>query len=345
MNPEREVSRQAAQARSAMRCDIDLYGQGKACGHVRLPNSVHRSAYGWIPIPIVRITNGAGPRVLMVAGNHGDEWEGQIALGTLIRSIEPQQVSGELVILPSANFPAVRAGMRTAPQDGGNLNRSFPGDPDGTLTQQIAFWIEHVLLPGFDFSFDFHSGGSSLHYLPSTLAYRDTDTRRMDEVLGLLRAFAAPVGFIIGAPQSGGKSFTAASIRQGVRSLATEIGGGGWVTPQSMACMEGGMLRLLQHVGLWHGAAPPAANGTRLTEVASDEHYVYAMDSGLFEPLVDIGTDVQAGQAAARIHFPATPWREPVVLHFRRAGLVLCKRVPALCEPADCLFQLATDLP
>ncbi len=221
MDSERERSRQTAQARVAVRCDIDLHADGKACGHVRLPHSVHRSAYGWIPIPIVRMANGAGPRVLLVAGNHGDEWEVQIALGTLIGSIEPQQISGQLVILPSANFLAARAGMRTAPEDGGNLNRSFPGDPAGTLTQQIAYWIEHVLLPGFDYSFDFHSGGSSMYYLPSTIAYRDADPQRMAKVLGLVRAFAAPVGFMAFRGVPGVKSpssvHTAAKIgRRGV---------------------------------------------------------------------------------------------------------------------------------
>ena len=39
------------------------------------------------------------------------------------------------------------AGRRTSPIDDGNLNRSFPGDADGTITEQIAYFIEHVLLP------------------------------------------------------------------------------------------------------------------------------------------------------------------------------------------------------
>ena len=333
-------------ARSQLRCDIDLQAQGKATGFVRLPHSVHRSAYGWIPIPIVRIANGPGPRVLMVAGNHGDEWEGQIALGRLIQSITPEQIRGQLVILPSANFPASMAGQRTSPIDDGNLNRTFPGDPLGSVTEQIAWWMEHALLPGFDYSFDFHSGGNSLVYLPSTLAYRDRDPQRMEAVLGLVRAFGAPAAYIVDAPLSGGRSFTAASIRQGVTSIATEVGGGGYVTPQSMALMEGGMRRLLAHVGLWQGTAPPApATGTRLTEVRGDDCYVYATEAGLFEPLVDIGTEVRRGQPAARIHFQHTPWREPVLLHFQRDALVLCKRGPAPCERGDCLFQLATDLP
>ena len=113
-------------AMSRLSADIDLNAEGKATGFVRVPHSVHRSAYGWIPIPIVRIKNGDGPNVLMQAGNHGDEWEGQIGLGKLIRSLEPASIKGRLVILPSANFPAAMAGQRTSPIDDGNLNRSFP---------------------------------------------------------------------------------------------------------------------------------------------------------------------------------------------------------------------------
>ena len=115
---------------SRLSADIDLHAEGKATGFVRVPHSVHRSAYGWIPIPIVRIKNGDGPNVLMQAGNHGDEWEGQIGLGNLIRALRPEDIKGRLVILPSANFPAAMAGQRTSPIDDGNLNRSFPGNPD-----------------------------------------------------------------------------------------------------------------------------------------------------------------------------------------------------------------------
>lgn len=335
----------APAAGSTLRCDIDLQGEGKATGFVRLPHSVHRSAYGWIPIPVARVANGPGPQVLLVAGNHGDEWEGQIALGRLIRAIEPAMIRGRLVILPSLNFPAAAAGLRTSPIDAGNLNRSFPGDATGTATQQIAWWIEQVLLPGFDYSFDFHSGGSSLVYLPSMLVYRDRDPQRMARVLSLAGAFGAPVTMVIDAPQSGGRSFTAASIRQGVTSIATEIGGGGLVTPASMALMEDGIRRLLAHVGLLRDAPAPAPAPTRLGAVAGDDHYVYALDAGLFEPLVEIGAQVRQGQAAARIHDPHTPWREPVLLHFQRDGQVLCKRALAPCVRGDCLFQLASDLP
>jgi uncharacterized protein len=330
-------------AMSRLSADIDLSAEGKATGFVRVPHSVHRSAYGWIPIPIVRIKNGDGPNVLMQAGNHGDEWEGQIGLGNLIRSLEPKDIKGRLVILPSANFPAAMAGMRTSPIDDGNLNRSFPGNPEGTITEQIAHFIEHVLLPTFDYSFDFHSGGSSLAYIPSALAPRHGDEARMTKVVGMLKAFGAPISYLAAAPQGGGRTFTSASFRQGVVSMGTELGGGGLVTPSSLKIAQDGMRRVLAHIGLLQGPAP-APTPTRLTEIGGDDYYVYASDGGLFEPLVDLGDMVVEGQPAARIHFHHTPWREPDVLHFKRDGLVLCKRVPARCERGDCLFHLATDL-
>ncbi len=330
-------------ALSRLAADIDLLAEGKATGFVRVPHSVHRSAYGWIPIPIVRIRNGDGPSVLMQAGNHGDEWEGQIGLGNLIRSIEPKDIKGRLVILPSANFPAAMEGRRTSPIDEGNLNRSFPGDAEGTITQQIAYFIEHALLPGFDYSFDFHSGGSSLTYIPSALAPRSDDPARMQKIVGMLKAFGAPVSYIADVPQGGGRTFTSASARQGVVSMGTELGGGGLVTPASLKVAEDGMRRVLAHIGLLKSPVP-APTPTRLTEIGGDDYYVYASDGGLFEPLVDLGAEVKAGQPAARIHFHHTPWREPEVVKFKRDGLVLCKRVPARCERGDCLFHLATDI-
>ena len=283
---------------SRLAADIDLFAEGKATGFVRVPHSVHRSAYGWIPIPIVRIRNGDGPNVLMQAGNHGDEWEGQIGLGNLIRALEPKDIKGRLVILPSANFPAAMAGQRTSPIDDGNLNRSFPGNAEGTITEQIAHFIEHVLLPGFDYSFDFHSGGSSLSYIPSALAARPADPERLNKIVGMLKAFGAPVSYLAAAPQGGGRTFTSASARQGVISMGTELGGGGLVTPASLKVAEDGMRRVLAHIGLLQGAVPPPVP-TRLTEIGGDDYYVYASDGGLFEPLVELGDEVKrsAGRA------------------------------------------------
>ena len=169
-------------SQSRLASEIDFDRDGKQHGFIRLPYSVHRSAYGWIPIPVASLKNGDGPRVLLMAGNHGDEYEGQVALGKLIRSLEPADMRGRIIILPSANFPAAMAGMRTSPLDEGNLNRSFPGDPYGGPTEQIADYIESVLLPQCDFVFDFHSGGSSLTYVPSALLRRGQGAVHDDKI-------------------------------------------------------------------------------------------------------------------------------------------------------------------
>jgi len=83
-----------ARSRSRLTAEIDFDRDGKEYGFIRLPYSVHRSAYGWIPIPVVCIKNGDGPRVLLMGGNHGDEYEGQVALGKLIRSLEADRMPG-----------------------------------------------------------------------------------------------------------------------------------------------------------------------------------------------------------------------------------------------------------
>ncbi len=330
---------------SSVFADIDLAGQGKAVGYIRVPHSVHRSAYGWIPIPIARIANGEGPQVVLIAGNHGDEWEGQLALGNLIRELESRHVQGRLVIVPSANFPAVMAATRTSPIDAVNMNRAYPGNENGTITEQIAYWIEHVLLNGVDFAIDLHSGGSSLMYVPSGLAMRDPDPDYVRRTLDLLNAFGASVSFLQSAPQGGDRTFLSACRRRGAVAIGTELGGGGTLTSHSLSVAEAGIRRALAHVGLLRDNFPvPPPVKTRLTEVGGDDYYVYASETGVFEPLVEPGDEVTVGGHSARIHFPDTPTRKPVELTFKRSGLVLCKRLPSRCERGDCLFHLGTDL-
>ena len=99
-----------------------------------------------------------------MAGHHSDEYEGQVTLSRLARSLEPDDISGHLVLLPMSGYPAARPGRRTSPIDEGNLNRNFPGDTRGTITQMI----EEELRPEVYLLVDVHSVSSSLIYLPST---------------------------------------------------------------------------------------------------------------------------------------------------------------------------------
>ena len=333
-------------ARSRLIADVDFNADGKQNGFVRLFHSVHHSAYGFIPIPIVVVRNGAGPTALFVSGNHGDEYEGQVALCNLAKSLDPDQVKGLVIILPMANFPAGMAGRRTSPIDEGNLNRSFPGNPDGTVTQQIAFFIEHVLIPMADVVVDLHSGGSSLMYVPCALIKRTPDAKRHAQQLALLTAFGAPLAYMSGGGNGTGTDSTLMGgvERAGRLAVGTELGGSGQVTPAALRIAERGLRNVLVHTGILPKKLRIKGEATRFLDVGGPAYFVYAPDSGVFEPAVELGEEVWKGQLAGRIHFPETPWAPAVEFRFAREGYVLCKRVPGRTTRGDCLFHLGSNV-
>ena len=321
---------------------IDFAAEGKQCDFLRLPHSVNRSAYGWLPVPLASIRNGAGPRVLLMSGVHGDEFEGQVALTNLIRELEPQDITGQVVILPMANYPAAKAGTRVSPIDDLNLNRVFPGRADGRPTEQLAHYIESVLMAQADYVFDLHSGGSSLHYLPTTVLEWSEDAGVRARQLELARAFGASQACFFAAAHGGGSSLAAAA-RLGVASMTFEIGGSGSSSPHSLEACARGVAGLLRHLGVLSGSedsAPPP----RVLAALSEAAFVYAADDGLFAPAVALGDEVRAGDLAGRLLRPETPWAEPREVRFEADGLVICKRVPGRAERGDCLFHLGCPI-
>lgn len=331
---------------SPVHSEVDLSAEGKQCGYLRLPHSVHRSAYGWIPVPIATVKNGAGPRVLLMSGNHGDEYEGQVILSSLIRDLEPAMVQGQIIILPMANFPAAQAGLRTSPIDQGNLNRTFPGNPLGSPTPVIAHFIETVLMAGSDLMVDLHSGGSSLLYHQANMLVSDSaDPATKAHLHDLMAAFGMPHGLFLQAGDGPGYFSSAAARRQGAIGITTELGGAGMIQPDLLALADQGLKNLLGHLGVLSGALLPDGppGEPRFMTVDPLAHYVYAAEPGLFEPLVALGAEVKAGQPAARIHFPETPGKQPLTHHFEADGMAVCKRQPARCERGDCLWHLAAD--
>ena len=332
--------------RSRLVPEVDFDRDGVQHGFVRLFHSTHASAYGFIPIPIVVARNGDGPTALFVSGNHGDEYEGQVALCELARTLRAGDIKGRVIILPMANYPAALAGRRVSPIDDANLNRIFPGNPDGSVTQQIAWFIAHELIPRADLVCDLHSGGSSLMYAPCALMTRFADEARTAKLKEALLAFGAPLAYMALPAQGQGADQTLGGVaaRQGVLALGTELGGSGTVTPAALEMARRGVRNLLVHLGIMGESArlaPPSP--TRLLGVVPDG-FLYAPENGVFEPLAVPGDMVTVGQAAGRLHFPETPWAPPVELTFKSSGFVLCKRVPARTMRGDCLFGLGTDV-
>jgi predicted deacylase len=324
--------------------DVNYETDGKQIGWLYLPHSVTRSAYGNLSFPIAVIKNGVGPTVLLMAGVHGDEYEGQIALCKLIRSLDPEQVRGRLIILPAANLPAAMAGARVSPIDQWNLNRAFPGDPNGSPTLAIAHYIDSVLYPMTDFLHDLHSGGSSLDYVPFASMRKSADPALDSRALGALRAFGPSIGLVWGHTLDTGFAATAA-VHRGIVALGGEFGGGGTVSLPALQMVERGIRNLLVHAGCMDpiDLASERRNDTRLMEVRSRDYFALAPETGLFEPFVELGDMVEAGQPCGQVHFVDNPGREPVRSHFRATGMVICKRRFGTVERGDCVAHIATE--
>jgi hypothetical protein len=178
--------------------DIDYERDGKQTSYLRIPHSRNDSGGGTLMVPITAIKNGAGPTVLFTGGSHGDEYEGPVALMKLARELRSEEIRGRVIIIPALNLPAILAGQRLSPIDGKNMNRSFPGYRNGTITDVMAHYLSTQLLPLVDAVFDLHAGGKSMFIIPSIMMHDLPDSDLMARTLAALKAFCAPIS--IGHP-------------------------------------------------------------------------------------------------------------------------------------------------
>ena len=328
-------------AASPIFTDIDFEQEGRQVGFLNLPYSPHSDAWGVIPIPIAVIRNGEGPTVLMMGGNHGDEYEGPIVLGRLIRELDPRAVRGRLIFVPAINLPAVRAGNRVSPADGKNMNRTFPGDPLGTPTEQISHYVDSVLFPMADVFMDLHSGGSSLDLIPSVMMQRPDDADLRRRTLDAVLAFNAPLTVVMDTLGEK-RTSSAAALARGLVVIGSELGSAGAVSLEGLAVCERGVRNVLHHLGVLACDPPPERRPTQLMQIAGAESYVFAPADGLFEPFHPLGTWVERGQPAGQVNFLDDPGRPPLVARFRSAGYLFCRRAPGRVERGNGVCVLLT---
>ena len=150
---------------SPVACTIDFERGGKQVGHLSLPKITNTAGWASTFVHIAQVANGEGPTVLVLAGNHGDEYEGQVAALRLLQELQPEQVSGRVIVIPVLSSAASKANTRNWPS-GANFNRSFPGNPEGAPNEQLADYLTRVLFPMADVVIDMHSGGRSAWFLP-----------------------------------------------------------------------------------------------------------------------------------------------------------------------------------
>ncbi|MCZ4093795.1 N(2)-acetyl-L-2,4-diaminobutanoate deacetylase DoeB [Sinorhizobium psoraleae] len=323
---------------SPISASVDFSAEGVQHGFLRLPYSRDDSAWGSVMIPITVVKNGDGPTALLTGGNHGDEYEGPIALFDLARTLEPDEVMGRVIIVPAMNYPAFAAGTRTSPIDKGNMNRSFPGRPDGTVTQKIADYFQRELLPLADIVLDFHSGGKTLDFLPFCAAHVLPDKEQEARAFELVEAFGAPWSMKMLEIDTVGMYDTAAE-EMGKVFITTELGGGGTATARSAGIAKRGVRNVLRAAGILKGAVETSR--TEWLDMPDGDCFLFAEDRGLIEPLVDLGDKVRKGDVVARIYPIGRTGIEPVAMKAKMDGLLAARHFPGLVKQGDCVAVVA----
>lgn len=323
---------------------IDFDQNGLQHGFLRLPYSRDDSAWGSIMIPVTQIKNGDGPTALLTGGNHGDEYEGPVALYDFIQRTaahgDIERFQGRVIMIPAMNAPAFGAGSRVSPIDGGNLNRVFPGKPDGTPTEIIADYFSRVLLPLADYVLDIHSGGKTLDFLPFAACHVLDDKRLQARAEAAMAAFGAPYQLRLLEIDAEGMYDTQAE-RMGKVFVSTELGGGGTTTPDSVAIARRGVENFLIHCGVLQGELTPHPTGSVMLDMPDASSYLFSERAGLLEPCVTLGDVVNKGQLMARIHVTERTALPPHEIFAPRSGLIIARHLPSLVQMGDTLYVIA----
>lgn len=243
-----------------------------------------------LPIYISRARQD-GPTLLLTAGLHGNEINGIEIVRRLIvsRALHPER--GTVVAVPVVNIYGFLQQERYLP-DGKDLNRSFPGNKNGSLAGRVAFAIVNQILPMIDVGVDFHTGGASKDNYPQTrcvLAHQDNRE--------LAAAFNAP--FTLNSPLID-RSFRKAAYRRGKSIIVYEAGESLRLDEHAIQNGIDGTLRLMKWLGM-KSTAPEASVPNRVLEKSV---WVRARVSGLFRTELQPGDNVTRNQTLGSISDP-----------------------------------------
>jgi predicted deacylase len=322
---------------SPVRSTVDFGRQGKQFGRLEIPRSTNQSGWANLIVPIVCIARGSGPTALVLGGNHGDEYEGQITALNLARELDPSDIHGRIIIIPCLSMEASRAGARLWP-DEVNFNRSFPGRPDGPANEQLADFLTRVLFPLSDVVCDIHSGGRSMLFYPMSHMHLVQDRKQRRAMLESMLAWNTDYHMLY-IDIAGSGLLPSEAERQGKIVVTTELGGGGHVTSRTLRLAERGLRNVLRHVGILSGTVETrrslGLDDAVILAATETEDYIPAPESGIYETLIDPGDKVLAGQAIGRIHSLERPERPAETVTAQTDGIVCAIRAIPVTQQGD----------
>lgn len=326
---------------------LDFDRPGKQQGYLQVPYSHNLGGWANLMIPITIVNHGKGTTALILAGNHGDEYQGQIAIMNLARKLQAEMVSGRIILIPALNMPAAKAATRLSPLDGKNLNRSFPGNPEGTVTEVIADYLTRVLFPLSEIVIDLHSGGRSMVFLPCSHMHLVPDRNQRRRMLDGMLAWNTDFSLLY-TDIAGAGLLPVEAENQGKVVVTTELGGGEAIPVEVHQLAQSGLENVLIHFGLLDGkkqtreslGKPPAV----LAQALKRENYLLAPESGIFEVMAALGTRISAGQTVGQIHFLERPERTPETIVAQNDGYLVTFRAPCLTQQGDCVAVIAEEV-
>jgi predicted deacylase len=263
-----------------------------ASGFIEVPEGIDEGSR--IPISIL---NGAlpGPVLALIAGTHGYEYAPIIALQNIRAELDPQKLSGTVVIVHVANIPSfLGRTIYYSPIDGKNLNRQYPGDKDGSVSQRIAHAITTEVISRADYVVDMHAGDGNEALRPYIYMPKTGDVKLDETIQNMAKAFGIDHIIIDRAdiPAPDASKFTdATALSLGKPAMTTESGQRGSTSTEWTGIAEHGVWNLLRHFEMIEGTnkAPAAVVWLENYEV------IASPETGIFKPLVKDGYVVAEG--------------------------------------------------
>jgi predicted deacylase len=234
-----------------------------------------------------------GPTFLLTAGIHAAEYTGVEAAIRLGRALDPAELRGAVVIVPLLNRPGFyERSIYVNPEDGENINRVFPGRPDGSWSERFAYRLLNDVVVRCNFALDLHAG-DLIEDLEPFVIYRETGDAEVDRRSRQMAEAYGVEWIMKGAPSGERPGMLAyAAAQRGVAALIAESGRCGLLEEEAVVRHVAGVENVLRTLGLLRGApraVPPARELARFDWLRSPWE-------GIFHCRVKVGDRVAAGQ-------------------------------------------------
>ena len=253
-----------------------------------------------IPITTIRGAN-AGPVLALIAGNHGYEYPPILALQKLRSQMDPERISGTIVMVHVANMPSfLGRTVYFSPVDGKNLNRVYPGRTEGTVSERIAYAITHEVIGQADYVLDLHCGDGN-EWLRPYVYQTVTGKQNLDQATARL-ALAFGIDHIVldrSRPMDPERSTYCSNtaITRGKPAITAESGFLGGTDANSVERIVSGVLGVLRELKMIESGPEPLTHPVYLDPA----EVITSPETGILWPQVEPGQMVKKGARLARI--------------------------------------------